>query len=303
MYLFFFLVLSMMVPDLSLSASRQEGNSADWARILPDTISGWQKEEDRIFTRDNLYSYIDGGAELYLSYGFQTVLSRTYLRQDQPDLVIEIFDMASSAHAFGIFAHTRETLDSTFGQGSQYTEGLLLFWKNKYYISVLASPETAESKQALIDLARIIEAAIPDRGELPRLLQCLPRKGIIEESIRFFQHYIWLNAHYYIADQNILHIGPDTEALLARYRQVGDKSLILLVVKYVNKAEAASACKDFISAYMPGLNASPVVQIEDGTWTGYCLFQDLLVVAFNGDSEKIIEHSLQETVSAYQKIN
>ena len=299
---FLFLVLCMIVPDPTYGSCLKGEDSTDWSRILPESISGWQKQEDRGFNRNNLYSYIDGGAELYLSYGFRTVLSRIYLCKDQPDLILEIFDMGSSANAFGVFAHTRETVDSTFGQGSQYTEGLLLFWKNNYYISILASPETPESKQAIFSLAHEIESTIPEKGKLPRLIQCLPRTGIIEESIRYFHHYIWLNTHYYIADTNILHIDPTTEAMLARYHQAGSRSLILLVIKYAGSQQAETACRDFIAAYLPGLGQKSSLKIEDRSWIGYRLFHDLLIVGFNGESQKIIEDIIKETVSNYQNL-
>ena len=115
-------------------------------KILPDRIEGWAiHEEDKVYGRDNLYDYIDGGAELYLSYAFQKVINRIYTAPDQPDILVDIFDMGSSRNAYGVFSHAREVEDSTFGQGSQHTSGLLLFWKDRYYISIMAIPETEAS--------------------------------------------------------------------------------------------------------------------------------------------------------------
>lgn len=254
--------------------------------LLPTAVDGWEvTEKDQIYTRDNLHKYINGGAELYLSYGFADVVSRRYSRPDQPEIVVDVFNMNTSQNAFGVFSHSRETVEQTFGQGSQYTAGLLLFWKDNYYVSILASPETPESKLAVSSLARHIEAAIAGEGPLPDILSLLPRSALVEESIRYFHHYIWLNSHYFVADKNILHIDETNEAVLAKYGPK-EQRLILLLVKYRDDKEAAVGYNDFIDHYLPELSKSPAVQIEDGTWTGCRKTGTLLVVVFNAPTEK-----------------
>jgi len=192
---------------------------------LPDELLGWRTVPDErvVYDRESLYDYIDGGAELYLSYGFHHLASCKYVQLDEPDIVVDLFDMGTSQNAFGVFSQSREVIEDAFGQGSQYTEGLLLFWKGRYYVSILASPETGRSKDAVFELARTIASAIPDEGPLPDVLARLPREGLVEESVRYFRHYIWLNSHYYVADENILHIEDTTHAVLAKYRRDGDR--------------------------------------------------------------------------------
>lgn len=254
---------------------------SELALLLPDAIKGWKvSAKDQIFNRDNLYNYIDGGAELYLSYGFKHVISRAYKKPGQPDIVVDLFDMETSRNAFGVFSHSRETVDNTFGQGSQYAEGLLLFWKDRYYISVFAIPETVESKEAVFDFARKIEMAIAKEGPLPEILTLLPQQSLVEESIRYFRHHAWLNSHYFVADQNILHIDENTDALLAKYGE-GEKRYLLLLVKYQNDKDAKCAYNDFVKYYLPELSKGRVVQIEDGTWTACQLTRDLLIIVFN----------------------
>jgi hypothetical protein len=251
------------------------------ALLLPDTIQGWNVvENDHTYNPDTLYDYIDGGAELYLSYGFNEALSRRYARHEQPDIVVDIFDMGTSNNAYGTFSHSRETLDRTFGQGSEYAEGLLLFWKDRYFISILTFPETVESKEAIFRLAGKIERAIPGEGSLPQILDFLPQKSLVPESIRYFHHYIWLNSYYYVADQNILHIDEKTDALLAKYGEQKKRSLLLLV-QYQKGEQAAAAFNDFVQYYMPEHSGEFVLQIEDGTWTACRLSGNYLLVVFN----------------------
>jgi len=85
------------------------------AALLPGAVGDWRvTEPDQTYDRENLYTYIDGGAELYLSYGFKKVVNRKYSNPGQPRIVLDLFDMGTSQNAFGVFAHSRETVDSTF---------------------------------------------------------------------------------------------------------------------------------------------------------------------------------------------
>jgi hypothetical protein len=282
--------------------------------LLPVSIDGWQKTEDQFYDRENLYNYIDGGAELYLSYGFQTVLNRIYIRTDQPKIIVDLFDMKKSANAFGVFSHTREVVDTTFGQGSQYYPGLLTFWKDHYYVSILASPETPESKQAVENLARKIEKSIPGTGRLPEILNYLPRKNLKEESIRYFTHSTWLNSHFFIADENIFQISEEAPAVLARYPGQG----ILLLVHYPEPSQADAAFQEFekyfaskstaqgtvrdvpfnhpegeapVVSFLVGIK---IIQLEDGSWIGARLFERQFTAVFQGAGEEEVAALMAE---------
>jgi hypothetical protein len=255
---------------------------------LPDNLNGWSSAPaDRdVYDRENLYDYINGGAELFLSYGFDRLASRRYARDGEPDILVDVFDMISSDNAFGVFSHSREVVESEYGQGSQYTEGLLLFWKGRYYVSILASPETDASRQTVFDLARIIDDSIASEGPLPGVLDLLPDDGLDERSVRFFRHYVWLNSHYYVADENILHIDETTDAVMAKYHH-GESTPLLLIVRYPGDAEARDAYGEFTSQYLPDLAGAggSAVRIEDGTWTGCRAQGDLIAIVFNARSE------------------
>jgi hypothetical protein len=282
-----------MFSSASEPQAGQNPAEINWFVVLPDTISGWQKTEDKIFNRETLYRHINGGAELYLSYGFRSLFSRTYNCPGQPELIIEVFDMETSANAYGVFAHSRESTDilsdSTFGQGSQYIDGLLLFWKDRYLLSLLGSPETELSGQVIYKLAEKIEQAIPRPGKMPALLSLLPPEGLIQSSIRYFHHHIWLNTYYYIADQNILHIDQNCEAMLAEYRQGESSPLLLLVIKYPDPQKALSATQNFKKTFLADAGERSVLQIEDKYWTGYKLDRSVLVIVFRSDSKHRVE--------------
>lgn len=253
----------------------------DPSDALPRDINGWAPlHEDRIYQQDDLYDYIDGGAELFLSYGFEKVYNRIYVRENQPDIFVDIFFMNSSKDAFGVFSHSRETIENVWGAGSQYTEGAILFWKSNIYVSILTNPETPQAKETIFKIAQIISDSITGKSNLPEVLNKLPREDLIEENIRYFRHHIWLNSFYYVSHENLLNISQDTEAVLAKYNFKDDHP-ILVIIDYPDSDAAHTAYKKFMNAFIPeSKNGEPYI-IEDGTYTGSLLDKNTIYTVFD----------------------
>ena len=54
-------------------------NLTDLSKQLPAEINGWEKDsEHTVYDSKTLFKYIDGGAELYISYNFKHVLAQKY---------------------------------------------------------------------------------------------------------------------------------------------------------------------------------------------------------------------------------
>ncbi|MEA1896209.1 MAG: DUF6599 family protein [Bacteroidota bacterium] len=110
---------------------------------------------------------MNGGAELYISYGFKNVISRRYSKNDNSLIAVEIFDMVNSRNAYGVFTHVREEMDESYGQGSQLYDDAILFWKSRYYVSVVSLDVSEEAQLVIRKIAEYIDKAISETGELP----------------------------------------------------------------------------------------------------------------------------------------
>jgi hypothetical protein len=254
---------------------------------LPDTVSEWRKPPSfQSYGPSTLFEYINGGAELYLSYGFKHLLSCQYTADNLPDIMVDIFDMGNSYRAYGIFSHSRETCDDSIGQGCEYGGGLMIFWKGQYYVSILAYPETEDARQCIFQIARKIADSIGEKGVLPPVLNRLPQKHLVRETIRYFNHYIWLNSHYFISNDNILHIDQQTEAVLAQYARKSGKYFLLLVV-YPNSEKAERACSDFRKQYLNEPSYT-IKRIKENSWAGCKIDENRLWLIFNAVSKKRI---------------
>ncbi len=259
------------------------------SEYLPTGINEWKASgQDRYFYPETLYEYINGGAELFISYGFERVISRTYKRSGQPEIQVEIFDMVEPKNAFGVNCHGREKLDNTYGQGSQTFQGAILFWKGPYYVSIVCGYQTSMSKKAMEIMAHKIDKKIKIEGELPEIVSWIPEEDLAPETVFYFHHYVWQNAFYFIADDNFLNIDDTTDAILAKYGPP-DTRFYLLMVQYANAEDAREAYRNFLRQYAPELEEKPAAKMEDGKWTGIRVEQELFICVFNGETEEAVE--------------
>jgi len=262
---------------------------------IPDTLNGWTvKETLQIDSREDLYDYIDGGAEQFISYGYVCAVSKIYEKKGEPEVRIEVFDMDNSKNAYGIFSNIRYDENDAYGQGSQYVKGAIFFWKGRYFINVATIEETHETEKFIRELAHWISDAIPEPGEIPEIVKVLPEPDLDSNGILYFHHYIWLNAYYFISNDNILFIDDETDAVSAKYGPADDR-YFLLVVKYKNKVDADKAYSNFIREYFTKDINSMIFQVDDDKWMALTAQENFIIAVFNGSKEKQVSQLVQKT--------
>ncbi|MCK4986197.1 MAG: hypothetical protein KAS40_11790, partial [Desulfobacterales bacterium] len=158
----------------------------DLGARLPKQLRGWTAEpKDRLYDEKTIYSYIDGGAELYKAYNMRQCLSRRYTTANGPSIILDIFDMGTSNDAFGVFTHDTDGNVMDIGQDARFRSGWLSFWKHRYFVSIYMEEETVAAEKAIKALGREVAARIAKKGFRPRILQKLPPEGLVSGSIRY----------------------------------------------------------------------------------------------------------------------
>ena len=265
---------------------------------LPDRIGGWTAEnEDRFFDSETIFSYIDGAGEVYRAYNMERCLSRRYTTPNGPPIVLDIFDMGSSEDAYGVFTHDQDGEPLDVGQGALYRSGWLSFWKDRFFISIYAEEDTVAAVKAIQELAMVMASLIKAQGSKPQILLKLPQEGLQSKRTRYLHHHIVLNYHYYLADENILHLGPQTDAVLADY-QLGKGYARLLLVLYPNKGKAAKALATFLRNYLPETDSTGVVLLENGKWSAADINGKLLAVVLEADSPQLAKSLLKKAIES-----
>lgn len=143
-------------------------------------------DETRSFGPGELWQHINGGADVFLHYGFEELRERDIVSGDIT-LTVGVYDMGSALNAFGMYKveASDELEDLGTGAASQGTppyQWLLL--KDRYYVKVeyFEGEADAEQGQALL---HEIAAALPGEDSLPEALGWLPAEGRIAGSEGF----------------------------------------------------------------------------------------------------------------------
>lgn len=152
---------------------------------LPE-LQGWQRAgEVSTFGPDSLWEYINGAADLFLSYGFRQ-LDVGELESGGVRVTVGVYDMGTPLDAFGVFR-----TEAAGGTELPVAAGAMvsppyqcLLAKDRYYVKVEAAEGeiTAELGKALVTaLAR----ALPGADGRPEAVQLLPHDGIVPGSVGY----------------------------------------------------------------------------------------------------------------------
>jgi hypothetical protein len=293
MTFFYILLIGLMgMPFLVIPPGSHAGPLETLARALPKKIHGWVAEgDDRYYDRETIFGYINGGAEVYRAYNMKLCFSRQYTKPDAPVITLDVFEMATAADAFGVFTHDRDGQVLELGQGALYRPGWLSFWKGPLFVSIYADEETGEGTKAVNKIGELVDTIIPTRGSKPPILEKLPREGLHQRSIRYLHHFVILNYHYFLANENILNLGPGAHAVLADYA-IGAQKARLLVIAYPDPVAAETAYVRFTRYYIPESKTGTPVQLENGKWAAAIRDGCHLNIVLEADGREMAEKFL-----------
>ncbi len=242
-------------------------------RPVPREHHGWVLQEPlEVYGADNLYDYIDGGAEVYRALNVRSVVAARYVKPGAPEILADLFDMGSSSDAFGAYHHDlRDGAEAGIGQESEIAESSLSFWKGRYFVSILALGTGAEIRSAVTGLGKAVAERIRDGGAPPQLRRFLPESGLLRGQVHYFHDDRLLDRRFSIAEGNVLRLGARTEGLLARYSGSdfggkGERAYAVLVVRYPSESEANAARRSLLASCAGEVEPGGVCRWREGTW-------------------------------------
>lgn len=185
-YLLFFpflLIGWILANGPSLWAAGGEGGTHSFPEM-----AGWtQSDEIQIFSPENLYDYINGGADLYLKYDFRELKVAEYKNDRNTSVTIEVYRHKSPVHAFGIYSQERLGNANYVEVGAQgYTEkGTLNFLAADCYVKMSSIDTGPDEQEVLLAFAKKIVENLGGKGSLPAILSAFPEEGKKPHSEKF----------------------------------------------------------------------------------------------------------------------
>ncbi len=290
------MVVMLLAISLVGCGDRRAGSrSMDALRgALPETVGGWSKDGPaQLYDQDSIYSYIDGHAEVYLAYGMRRCLAQRYGgTAEGPGIVVDIFELATPADAYGVFTHDQEGEPTAIGNDALLRHGWLSLWKGPYFVSVYAEGEAEGARAALLELGTAVAAAIPEAGERPGLVADLPSGGLVPRSVRYLHDQQTLNTELFLSEDNVLLLSPETAAVVARYKRENGSGYLLLV-DYPDVQRRQRAEEEFAGRMLGGRSDGPV-DLGDGGWYAVAGSGGRLAVVLDADSSELAASLLEE---------
>ena len=202
----------------------------------PQNIGAWTAEgETEIYVGDDLFIYINGGAEIYHEYGFVEVAVQRYVRGND-SVSVEIYTMDGDAFGIYSFARSSSGHEVNLGEGGTSADYYLHFWSGPGLAVITAESEFEDLGTAVFEIGTAVEGCLLSGGAEPDLLDQLPIDGRIPGSeVYFTGRLAFLNVARPAAP-----LFVDFEEGAAASRESGE---LIVVLRWANEAAAVEALR------------------------------------------------------------
>lgn len=184
------------------------------------TPDGKWKKHGRMdtYSGDDLFIYINGGAEIFHEYGFRQVMVQDYVHSMGNTLTLELYEMEDSAAAFGMYSFKRGESGEpvAVGSGGRQEGYYLHFWKGPYLVTLTGFDEDAVTVSGVRDVAFSVSAGMASlpEGGVPPLVALLPEKGLITQTVCYLEGHLGLYNVYPFSNRDIF---KTTRAVIGTY--------------------------------------------------------------------------------------
>lgn len=215
---------------------------------VPD---GWHVQPDTaVYGPENLWEYIDGAADLFVSYSFEQLDCATYRSPSGGEVRAEVYRHADPVNAYGMYSQERSPENAAAAVGTEgYADaGMLNVVMGKWYLKLSAVPQV--SGEELLSLARAFDAAFGLPRGLPGEFAPLPREHRVARSEQFIA-------------RDFLGYGFLAKVCLARYGDADGPQVFLVRAGSPAAADQLRASFLRVTGVTATSGAASVTQIVD----------------------------------------
>jgi hypothetical protein len=159
----------------------------DISALFP-SMQGWTpKGKPDVYTPDNLFEYINGAADVFLSYDFQQLATVTFENAKKHSFTVDIYRHGSERNGFGIYSQERSSKGPFLPIGTQgyYEQGVLNFLRGAYYVKMSGFDLGENDKQVLYAYAEKLAKNLEGDSTFPAAVTCFPGEGKVSNSEGF----------------------------------------------------------------------------------------------------------------------
>jgi hypothetical protein len=226
---------------------------------------GWKTDgPPRTFLKSDLFNHIDGGAELFLEFGFEQVALQRYAR-GKSELSLEAYEMTGADSALGVYLMKcgKETPLPGIPARNSSEAAQFTILKGRYFILV----DNPDGDKALVPAMTALAAAFLETIPAPpadaHIFDLLPKEKRLAGSERLLRGPVGLQPYYTFGEGDILGLKGMTFAALANYEESQGQASTWIAVAYASPAEALAVFRGLKA------NLDPYLKILDAGETAF----------------------------------
>lgn len=210
----------------------------DIRQLLPQSneVKGWQLADTlKLYKGDELYTYMDGGAEIFMEYGFKQMVTGLYTDKANRQLQVEVYDMADSAAAYGAYTFY---LNSDFkvtdiGQEAAFADYYYVARKGNTLVVVSAPAIDDTIKAVMAIFTKYICDSNLVQSAAPAIVQKAISSRLVQGTIKYIEGKVGLSNIFKFIPNNAFDFKQAISFELEQNR--------ILLMSYSNSSEAAQA--------------------------------------------------------------
>ncbi len=229
-------------------------------------IKGWKLvQEYPVYYPENLWDYINGAADAYLSYLFVDLHIAEYVNPEGTIIKAEVYHHKAPEYAFGIYSIERvpEYDFQEYGTQGYAEESLVHFITRDYYVKVTTNASGEVIRKNLPVIAMRVAESLGDPGPMPKPLQLFPEKGKV------------INSEKFIADNFLGHQFME-RVFTVDYR-VGEEDFVLFFMEKDSPEACATMLEDYYAF------TKQTVELKEGPHTITDRYNGTLYVIWDGN--------------------
>jgi len=239
--------------------------------VLPrdDFFPGWKRSGPSVtFIKADLFNHIDGGAELFIEFGFEKVAIQHY-KKGSAELTLEVYEMELPESALGVYLMKcgRETPFPEIPARNSSETAQATILRGRYFLLINNFSGGAELQPAMVALAKEALAKIPDVSASGRLFELLPPKDRLAGSERLIRGPVVLQPYYTFGEGDILQLEGKVFGVAANYREGSESVSTRFIIPYPDEVRAGSVYNNLLA------NLDPYLKVLE-TREGVFLFED-----------------------------
>jgi hypothetical protein len=217
-----------------------------------DFIQGWKKDDQTLhFQKDNLFDYINGGAEIFHEFGFKDLIVQSY-KNGEEEIVLELYQMESSESALAIYL-TRKGKENPVKDISARSTG------KRYQFTILRGPYLIQvnnfsgNEMLIPTMTKLIQPVLTEipEGNYYNIFENLPKENLVKGSERLIRGIYSLQPIFTFGEGDIFQLDGKIFGVIGDYKNENGECYSQIIIEYPDTKKSEIAFENLINNFDP----------------------------------------------------